>query len=562
MVCRYDAQRIWKTLRGHVPKPFLRLVIDGVLHGTNRGYFGPRIKYYPTGYKSRGRRETKFIREEVQGYIDKGIFKGWFKKLPFRNARVSPIFTTEKGRSFRLIVDMTRGGINKNISPSTPAYGYNTFSQVLKRLREKGWKVVPITFDVEAAYPTVPVRRKDWHLMCIYGPGKGFAFSVRLVFGCRASSAIWERMGHTLCLILHFGGGLKWEDMFRWVDDYVYLADAGKERETFRTISEKAVEHGFILKAKKSKVRADGFFEWYGVRVDTRKREATIPGKRRKKYQRYIQELEEKKEWSFRDMQRLQGINNCLAVVIPHLQNFSKRVKCAMKTWRKKGKAKKEEIKRIREALPWWGKAIEGKVPARQLQEDHGEWDHILEIDASPNGIAWWEEDTGRAGVFTLEKEHKEMAKAKEKPNSCILEGYAMLAAITSFPEASGKKIKIITDNLNLARLVQGRYRTSRGKQEEMIMMIWMAALQGKVELEAEWRSRIHNTVADSLSRQDAQAARRAAHGRGRSCHISRLIPCSLRHLDWWKRPRSCWRTLTPWEPRRHMGHQSGFTRK
>ncbi|QRV75751.1 Reverse transcriptase domain protein [Ceratobasidium sp. AG-Ba] len=270
----------------------------------------PRLSsptYIPNNHKTATDR-PHIIEEHILSELSAGRYAGPFSQDVIENAlgpfRCAPLGLVDKASSpgkFRVIQDFsaktvefsfprddTPPSLNAQINTNNFPCEWDMFPDIAKAVALAPPGSVAATCDVDAAYRQMPVHPEDRHQTVVHW--KGCFFIDKCVpFGAASSNGIFGRCGDAA---KHIYSKLGFGQIFKWVDDYIFLQspettrDLSAPRPPFADLNAiYAVADQLGWPWKKAKTRPFATtFAYLGFEWDLRNRRVSIPTAKRQKY--------------------------------------------------------------------------------------------------------------------------------------------------------------------------------------------------------------------------------------------------------------------------------------
>ncbi|QRV80638.1 site specific recombinase, phage integrase family protein [Ceratobasidium sp. AG-Ba] len=296
----------------------------------------PRLSsptYIPNNHKTATDR-PHIIEEHILSELSAGRYAGPFSQDVIENAlgpfRCAPLGLVDKASSpgkFRVIQDFsfprddTPPSLNAQINTDNFPCEWDMFPDIAKAVALAPPGSVAATCDVDAAYRQMPVHPEDRHQTVVHW--KGCFFIDKCVpFGAASSNGIFGRCGDAA---KHIYSKLGFGQIFKWVDDYIFLQcpettrDLSAPRPPFADLNAiYAVADQLGWPWKKAKTRPFATtFAYLGFEWDLRNRRVSIPTAKRQKYTSQISVWRSKPKVSLKDTQEVIGCLVHCALAVP-----------------------------------------------------------------------------------------------------------------------------------------------------------------------------------------------------------------------------------------------------
>ena len=363
---------------------------------------------------------------------------------------------------------------------------YALFEEALDHVRKVGKGAILVKRDLADAFRHIPIHPSDWWLLGFQWHGRRFQeqflpFVLRTaprIFNYFAEGLHWILASRSIAAIIHY------------LDDFLAIFAASEQvaaREYKRTFSQICQELG--LEVKLSKNAAGTVIEFLGLIIDTNHMEARLPLEKKERGLRLIIELAGRKSCTLLDLQRVTGLLNFLAKVIPLRRTFCQRLYDLEQGFPPGGG--KGVLRRIpqsvRKDLRWWRELLRGHSGIRIIHPCRRRW--FLWTDAAgTEGIGGfilpgdgpqqpsYHEVTQFFSARVLYSQRNEHINVKE-----------MIAVFVAFkrwaPQLVRAQLRIFCDN---TAVVSGlRRRTSRGRLMAVLRKTLLLAARYDIEIDA-----------------------------------------------------------------------------
>ena len=210
----------------------IEYLVEGFTKGFWVGFEGPRRESLKGNHPSARDRPT-IVKSKLQKEIDVNRIARPFRVVPLANFVTNPLRlvpkTNEEGddlpslhlddeKSYRLITDLRRGGVNEFIPGDFAKVQYIKFDKVIDLCLEKGVGSFLAKTDIKSAFRNIPVHPEDWHLLGMTFEGE-YYFDKCLPFGLSSSCKIFERLSTALESIAR--GVTKDPGLLHYLDDFL-----------------------------------------------------------------------------------------------------------------------------------------------------------------------------------------------------------------------------------------------------------------------------------------------------------------------------------------------------
>ena len=154
------------------------------------------------------RQNPSIVDELLQTELDKGYVKGSFPQPPFNSYRVSPleIATHKYSGKNRLIFDLSSPhkkadpSVNDLINKEQCSLSHVKIDDAIQLIQQFGVGSLMCKTDMTDAFKQIPIRPNQWHLFCFKWKTNYYHY-VRLPFGCRSSSKLFDTLSSAICWI-------------------------------------------------------------------------------------------------------------------------------------------------------------------------------------------------------------------------------------------------------------------------------------------------------------------------------------------------------------------------
>ena len=240
---------------------------------------------------------------------------------------VSPLGLVPKpSGGFRRIHHLSmppRHSVNDHIPSHYGQLKYARFNDALDQVRAAGRGAILIKRDLAEAFRHIPIHPADWWLFGFEWRGRKFQERF-LPFGLRTAPRIFN----------FFAEGLHWilanrspAAITHYLDDFLAIlaaSDMAAAREYEQTFE--AICQVLGLEIKSTKNASGTTVEFLGLIIDTMRMEARLPIDKKEKGLYIITKLATQRSCSLLDLQRVTGLLNFLAKVIPLGRTFCRRL--------------------------------------------------------------------------------------------------------------------------------------------------------------------------------------------------------------------------------------------
>ena len=213
--------------------------------------------------------------------------------------------------------------VNDHMTSQYGQLNYVLFNEALDHVRKAGNGAILVKQDLADAFRHIPIHPSDWWLFGFEWQGKLFEERF-LPFGLRTAPRIFNYFAEALHWILanRSSGAIT-----HYLDDFLarFSAVDGERAQEYEDIFARTCQT-LGLKIKISKNASGTTIEFLGLIIDTIKMEARLPKEKKDCGLVLITGLAAQKSCSLLDLQRVTGLLNFLAKVIPLGCTFCRRL--------------------------------------------------------------------------------------------------------------------------------------------------------------------------------------------------------------------------------------------
>ena len=213
-------------LQHHPNKAWVSRLLQGIEHGVDIGYVGPRE---PTDARNllSARTHPEVIEAELHKEVLAGRIRGPFQQQPLPNLRCSGLgVVPKKGNRWRMIQHLSApagSSVNDCIPRDAFSLHYSSVDDAVRLLLTTGPGALMAKADLKSAFRMIPVRRQDWELLGMRWNG-AYYFDTCLPFGLRSSLYLFNEYAEALQWILHHNYGMS--SLIHYPDDYFLTGPA------------------------------------------------------------------------------------------------------------------------------------------------------------------------------------------------------------------------------------------------------------------------------------------------------------------------------------------------
>ena len=481
------------------------MILQGITHGFPIQYVGPPGSNTPAKYNHQSARA---FASSIDQYVDMELkhraISGPYDTPPFHPWFVSsPLMSREKssGEGRRVIVNLSypEGGVNQHIPPRVfngqdVHHNLPTIAAAVTTIAAKcPGEITLAVIDLSRAYRQFPVYPLDWPLLGIFWRG-AWSFDRRLPFGCRMSSYIMQSVADFIVRAL----AAKNITIHMYLDDIIMISPSRATADRDYNIAMALLARlGLAVAHKKLQPPAPAV-TWLGIRIDMPANRLSIHQEKLDHIKSCMAAASRRDFLTKKHLQRLIGLANHLAKIVPGAQIFIARLLAALRS------ATGDIIRVTREVrsdLAWYARhlsASNGKaiIPCRRVVRRI--WaDACLKGAGASDGTHYYEHVF--TGAFT--RAH----------HIAHLEALNCLAAVRLFvdQDAAGGIVEVMCDN----KPSTDAFASGRARDEVLAACtraLWFAAAARDVDLVFTHVPGEGMSLPDALSRASLDAAARA----------------------------------------------------
>lgn len=313
---------------GHVDDDFL---IRGVKYGFPLQYIGGPIRVENPPLHS----SAKDYLSHIQSYVDNETanlsMMGPFHNKPFDAwFHISPLMTRPKSDpdKRRVIVDLSFPP-GKNVNSQIPKnvlfgnlhdHSLPTVQQLVDSVRDRDFKCVLATIDIQRAYINIPVCPLDYPLLGISFRGQYYV-DTALPFGARNSSLVMQKLAGFITRALAARGIAS----YMFLDDLVLILDPDRDpNHDFLTAL--ALFRTLGLPIAYDKIQPPSrAITYLGINIDLVHRELSVPGQKIQDFLALIHQVSHSKYIPIRQFQSIIGKINFFSKIVKPARLFMAR---------------------------------------------------------------------------------------------------------------------------------------------------------------------------------------------------------------------------------------------
>ena len=217
--------RLAPLLRNHPEPAFVTKVMHGLQFGFDIGYSGTRDTPHVSSNLASSNVHSLFITKQLSDSCRSGETAGPFSEPPFPNFRCSGVGAVpKKNGKMRMIHHLSSppgSSINDGISPDDYSLQYVTIDNAVDLIMQYGTSAHLFKLDIKNAFRNVPVRPADWHLLGICWQSR-YYFEKVLPFGLRSSPAIFNDVA--VCIEWVMRNEFQIKSLIHYLDDFLGVA--------------------------------------------------------------------------------------------------------------------------------------------------------------------------------------------------------------------------------------------------------------------------------------------------------------------------------------------------
>ena len=464
------------------------------------GYNGPQSEIVSDNWPSSNLFHTE-VSDFVTTHLQQGNIGGPLQPPYPPNYRSSPLgaFKRRTSGKVRVIHDLSwppSHSVNDFISSKEFTLTYTTVDRAadLTTHYKEPWLV---KIDLQSAFLSCPVRKKDQHLLGFSWPDstgslRRMYFKV-LPFGLRSSPAQFNVLASALLYIMVARGTSY--TLLNYLDDFIALCSSQDEAQhTLNLMLDTCHRAGFKVQPSKTLGPARSL-EFLGIEIDTVNQQLRITQERMEEIRELLGDWLSKQVCTKRDLLSLIGKLSFCARVVRAGKMFIRR----LIELSKKARNLHHRLTlthQVKADLRWWARSIKSHNGITWLDNV---WDsstqHVLYTDASNIAIG---------AIFGNAWSYLEFVKDNVwLCNTPIVykEMYAVVFSLAVFGrQMSGKHVKMYTDNAAVYHCInQGTSKDP--KIMGLLRSLYHYTVLYGIYYKAYWLSTVENAASDSVSR-------------------------------------------------------------
>ena len=511
-----------KELENHPDRQFASYIVSGIRSGFHIGF--NRAKVTP-GSASRNMPSTdqnpqpvrEYLRTEVEENRIVQVAEGMQEVVISRFGLIP-----KKGQAnkWRLIQDLSYPSgesVNDGIDRDLCSLTYVTVDKAVDQIISLGKGALLAKIDVKHAYRNIPVHPEDRHLLGMKFEGKVY-LDTTLPFGLRSAPKIFTAVADALEFVIRNHGVAR---IMHYLDDYLTLGPPGLEdcSQNLATITNCCHQLGVPLKQEKVEGPTT-CLEFLGIILDTAKMELRLSDERIHNLEALLVHWDQRKRCRKRELLSLIGKLAHASTVVRVGRIFLRRL-INLSTQAARLHHWLHLSMEARADIAWWKTFLEAwNHRSMMCMADPPAPDIIFSSDASGTwgcGASW-----GKAWLqLEWSKEWSEISIAAKELVPIVL------ACAVWGKQWQGKRVLVWCDNLAVVQIIRGL-----GSRDPLLMhllrLLYFFMAAHSIQLTANHIPGVHNTIADSLSRNFMQVFRQllpAAHP------TATEVPDELQHL-------------------------------
>jgi ribonuclease HI len=269
-------------------------------------------------------------------------------------------------------------------------------------------------------------------------------------------------------------------------------------------------------------------FSWYGVEINLRTGILSIPTKKRSKFLLRVYEVLDADEVHISLIEKLHGMLSWAATIIVPGRSFLFHIRKLL--------ANRKPLIRLNEdvifELHFWKEVLSSRSSGFSASI-YDKPTIFISTDAAPSrGIGAITYAAGTLHIYAHSFNQLLTTTEEFLHKVGALEFFAILAAVMTFQEMiAGKHIVILTDSASSMHTINSRTARTDGWTAILLKELMLFLARAGASISAKHIPGEHNCIADTLSRQGAQAARKIMHDNGVKEEI-KCYPTNQQALD------------------------------
>ncbi|KAK3087428.1 hypothetical protein FSP39_005841 [Pinctada imbricata] len=481
-------------------------LVKGISNGFHLGCVGSPGIHKPHNHKS-----TSDHPEIVEEYIKKGLdtqrIAGPFLSPPLPNFKTSPLGVVPKSDpgKFRIIHDLSYphgNSVNSLIPQEASEVKYDSIDNIVALVQKFGYGALMAKSDIQDAFRIMPVHPSDYHLLG-FSWNDHFYYERCLPMGASSSCQIFECLSNALQWVMYTK--YKASGLSHILDDFFFISHAGsaKCKQDLTNFLYLCSKTNIPINMSKT-ILPTTKITIYGIEVDSVAMECRLPVEKVVKTTHRLQEFSRKKKVQLRDLQSLIGLLNfACSVVVPGRAFLRRLIDLVIGVqspfhWIRLTKESRADINIWLLFLSQFnGKSV--FLPAKWDSSD------CLHLYTDASGAI------GYAAVLGTSWFAQTWPHGFDEHHIAIKELFPIVLALELWGlRLKDKKILFFTDNISVVHVINKQ--SSKDKVlMALIRRLVLVCLCNNILFKAKHIPGKQNTVADSLSRFNFQAAKREA---------------------------------------------------
>jgi hypothetical protein len=352
-------------LNDHPKKDWVKLVSAIVSNeGADLGHKSP-VTEYVAPYHSLDNAQIRAAKEKIQERLDNKWIIGPIAlgDPPLETLRpiISPWFLVPKGNStlenpkFREIQDLTKSGINDEISKDLHSTEYGSFERALRIVIDLGMGCWMYVIDIAHAYRNIKLQQRWWQFTAFRILNLIF-MDTRLPMGSRSSPYLWMQFVLAFMWILH--NKFKIERLVDYMDDLFGAEQSERKmkisKSTFLMLAE---ELAVPIAPEKTQIGQE--VEFLGICINSITWIIRFSEKKRKKLSEAVQKWLTLTKITKKNLQSMIGKLIHASIVYFGGGTFTKPLIHKLKSVADNASLNTSSFPEIELSLKWWPKALE-----------------------------------------------------------------------------------------------------------------------------------------------------------------------------------------------------------
>ncbi|XP_048587466.1 uncharacterized protein LOC125570208 [Nematostella vectensis] len=435
-----------------------------------------------------------------------GRLAGPFDSPPFPVFRVSPLGAVPKKApgEFRLIHHLSfpdGDSVNSGISSDNTSVLYSTISDAIQLVKSVGRGSFLAKTDIKSAFRIIPIRPEDHHLLGIKWRDV-YYYDRCMPMGCSSSCKTFETFSTAIQWIAQSQFGIT--NMLHLLDDFLIVAPSAELCQRQLGVFLDLCAYLGIPMAPEKTCGPSPALSFAGIELDTIQMEARLPQDKLDKCITLITEFLRRKKVSLRELQSLVGLLNfACSVVIPGRAFLRRLINLTIGI-----KAPHHKIrltKAAKEDLNVWLVFLSSFNGCSFFLDDYWSNSQKLRLYTDAAG------SLGFGAIFGNEWCYGSWPSSWLDKNIATLEFYPIVLGLQLWGHLMQNKcVLFFTDNEALVHVIN-----KQSCQDKSLMFfvrkLVLICLQNNILFKAKHIPGVQNTLADRLSRLQADAFKRLA---------------------------------------------------